>query len=429
MIRTIRKKGYLLLSLLLCFVLSGCALPFFGGQVEEEALQSVPVPPQERESLIQEALQHLLPKSIYDLEEYQDNVYEGESLFRSDMVLTYYYDLLEEEEKAIYDALFALTRDPTSTEYRVGVRTMLNPTGEEFFYEITRAYQALVFDHAEFFWLRWEAGLFSYYYSEEVDRVGYHVVMFQLTKPYEQYEEEVTAFNAAVDTFLADIDRAQDQAEIVRDVYDKLMDLVTYDEMLADEELRAEMEYVDYGFTAYGALVANSRGEANRAVCDGYSYAYAYLLQQLGIPVIRYAGKVGKDPENFEPHSWNLVQLDGEWYEADATWDDMNEEYDPYDPEDDLFLEAEADTVFWDHIRHHLFLKTTEEMEVFIPDDSYVYYTDRGYATFLGEAYHVRDTQEEAERPDSGDCLSYLAPVATGTTYRWDGPYWTEEWE
>ena len=351
-------------------------------------------------------------------EDYIDHVYEGETLFRNKATWFFYREQLSETEKAIYDALIAISMDPTSTEYRKGVRTTADPEGEEFGRHVARAYQAMVFDHPELFWFRRETGQYSYYYEADPDKNGEWLVMFNLTAPYEEYEEQMTAFNAAVDAFLAGIDLTQEAPMVALDIHDALIDLVTYDSDLA-EGTDVEPPF-DFGFSAYGALVENSRGQDHTAVCDGYSYAYTYLLQQAGIPVVRVGGMVGPDMESLGAHSWNLVQLDGEWYEVDATWDDRDKEYDPEDPSNAIFLEAMADPYYWGKVRHVMFLRTTEEMRDFVPDDSYTYYNATGYATFLSPSVHIRDTEESAEVLGSKDYMSYLAPIATGTRYSYE---------
>ena len=51
------------------------------------------------------------------------------------------------------------------------------------------------------------------------------------------------------------------------------------------------------------------------AVCDGYAKTYALTLHRLGIPCVL----VTSHDIN---HAWNMVQLDGNWYQVDCTWDD-----------------------------------------------------------------------------------------------------------
>ena len=62
-------------------------------------------------------------------------------------------------------------------------------------------------------------------------------------------------------------------------------------------------------YTAYGALVEGD------AVCQGYALAYKLLLDQCGVNSVL----VSSDAMN---HAWNLVEIDGDWYHVDATWDD-----------------------------------------------------------------------------------------------------------
>ena len=54
-------------------------------------------------------------------------------------------------------------------------------------------------------------------------------------------------------------------------------------------------------------------------VCQGYAEAAVLLCQAAGIPCKSYFGDAGGS------HLWNCVQLDGTWYQMDATWDDTGE--------------------------------------------------------------------------------------------------------
>jgi hypothetical protein len=49
-----------------------------------------------------------------------------------------------------------------------------------------------------------------------------------------------------------------------------------------------------------------------QGICDGYAKLMKYVLDRLGIP--------GDYVMNTE-HAWNTVQLDGQWYYSDVTWD------------------------------------------------------------------------------------------------------------
>lgn len=63
-------------------------------------------------------------------------------------------------------------------------------------------------------------------------------------------------------------------------------------------------------YSAYGALGLQS------TVCMGYTLAYTYLLEQVGIES-DYCASDSMD------HAWNIVYLDGKGYHVDVTWDDV----------------------------------------------------------------------------------------------------------
>lgn len=73
-----------------------------------------------------------------------------------------------------------------------------------------------------------------------------------------------------------------------------------------------------YGATPYGPLVGG------QALCEGYAKAFALLCNKVGIENLFVTGSY-----NGEDHLWNMVKLDGNWYNIDTTWDDP-----PYDGEE-----------------------------------------------------------------------------------------------
>lgn len=68
-------------------------------------------------------------------------------------------------------------------------------------------------------------------------------------------------------------------------------------------------------YSAYGALIDQN------AVCEGYAKLFQHLCYEMGINCIQVTGFGIQDGEK-EPHMWNLVLLDGGWYQVDVTWDD-----------------------------------------------------------------------------------------------------------
>ena len=89
--------------------------------------------------------------------------------------------------------------------------------------------------------------------------------------------------------------------EIEKRIHDALVSAVNYD----------TTQLKEYIHTLYGALI---NGEA---VCDGYARAFQYLLYQVGIPCLLVTGE-----SQGEDHAWNIVEIGGQYYQVDVTWDD-----------------------------------------------------------------------------------------------------------
>lgn len=65
--------------------------------------------------------------------------------------------------------------------------------------------------------------------------------------------------------------------------------------------------------TGFDALVNGT------AVCNGYATLYMDVMNRLGIPCQMV---ICEDTGDGSGHGWNLIQLDGQWYHVDLTWDD-----------------------------------------------------------------------------------------------------------
>ena len=63
-------------------------------------------------------------------------------------------------------------------------------------------------------------------------------------------------------------------------------------------------------YTSYGCLVEG------KAVCEGISKAMQLLLVNCGVKCQTVTGA-----RNTEPHMWNIVKVNGNWYHVDTTWD------------------------------------------------------------------------------------------------------------
>lgn len=88
----------------------------------------------------------------------------------------------------------------------------------------------------------------------------------------------------------------EDQAERALFVHDYICDNYEYDDTMESDDLS---DFFDTG----------------KGTCQGYAAAYTAVMRELGIP----CHFVASDTIS---HIWNLVEIDGELYHVDLTWDD-----------------------------------------------------------------------------------------------------------
>ncbi len=111
-----------------------------------------------------------------------------------------------------------------------------------------------------------------------------------------------------------DADFKKNYATITRNV-DDIMSGITDDMSDADKALYFHERIV--GMTSYSTdkeIYAYAGGPLifGYGSCTGYTSAYNYLLNRVGIRAGRASGN---------RHEWSVVQLDGKWYNVDVTWD------------------------------------------------------------------------------------------------------------
>ncbi len=341
---------------------------------------------------------------------------DGSSLLVNSAPSYYYYENLDPVAKEIYDVMLGVAQDPVS-EGNIGIMmTDIDPEGEEYYYEFNVAYRALCFDHPELFWLYSGEEAEMYYLSEAVSYGGFYLVYIRMLEPFANYEKQMSAFNAAAEAFLAGIDRNASDYEIVRQIHDKLIELVNYNDPVAAGTSVYLSRGQDLAHTAYGCLVADSGGNPNYAVCDGYTLAMEYLLQQCGIEAAFIGGMAGSSELTAGGHAWNIVKIDDVWYELDSTWDDSGSVEDDLTPgteEYRCFMEALNDTAYREKIDHYLFLVSTDRITHFIPGDEYNYITmDQMYQLQLvQESVHIR-LNNSSRASDCDSAIIALAPNA-----------------
>ena len=149
-----------------------------------------------------------------------------------------------------------------------------------------------------------------------------------------QAENMQQEIDARCDEIMSAVTPQMSDYEIVKLIHDAIVTGCTYKEV-------KDMN------TVYGCLV---NGEA---LCQGYSRSFMYLCGEAGIVSYGVFGEANG------PHMWNIVEMDGEYYHVDCTWDDPI-----LTPEDREF------------IRYYYFLVNDSDIVgvTHIPDSTYYSY-------------------------------------------------------
>ncbi|MBR6405916.1 MAG: hypothetical protein IKS18_06980 [Lachnospiraceae bacterium] len=326
----------------------------------------------------------------------------------------YFYDHFTDDQRDIYDAFLLLAEDPTTTDNIVTLKTDRDVTSDDFALDFYTAWLGLGYDHPELWWVSYWNGTTNIqaYFGETND-----TLYFAYENAYETWEEDCDAFNEVTQDIIDSIDPTLPDEEILRIVHDEIINMAVYDYDLL------ERQAADYGHTAFGCFVHNTAGTPHYCVCDGYSQAYLYILQQLGFygtVVTGNAGDAGADG-GMGGHAWSIIQSDGIWYEIDTTWDDYTElqdqvaeQYGTDSLEYSVFSELYNDEDFMDVLQHHMFMITTDEMNDYVPTDDLTYYTQDGQyrLTLVGASQRVRYCDDSEMKDSIQGVLTALLPIA-----------------
>lgn len=131
--------------------------------------------------------------------------------------------------------------------------------------------------------------------SINIDIISTGKVNVKINKVYK--DKEIDLINDYIDLFIVDnITENMSNYDKIKIFHDFIVNTTTYDETLKEES-----------YTAYSLITTN------KSICGGYTDIISIYLHKLGIQNYKITS---------ENHIWNLINLDGNWYHVDATWDD-----------------------------------------------------------------------------------------------------------
>lgn len=198
----------------------------------------------------------------------------------------YYYNNLPEGLHEIYREMY--------------VHIMMNEDSGDIMSKVNaddfwKAYYAVLADHPEIFWVGSSAQIKESGLTKEV--VSYS---FETTVPTEARASMKENLEAAADNCIMQISADATDYQKIKYVYEYLIDTVEYSSGSADSQ------------NIQSALLYRA------SVCAGYSKAFQYILNRMGLFCTYVTGTI-KDGGD---HGWNMVRIGGNYYYVDVTWGD-----------------------------------------------------------------------------------------------------------
>lgn len=232
----------------------------------------------------------------------------------------YLYEQLDDTAKIIYKKLYENKENLKTGTYKIEFgntfqELLSQENGDkELKIQYQSAIEALVYENPDIFYIDVTKMYINIEKITKITGTKYNVYIDQgsdvcyltdgfLTKEdVEEYETKVEEIKDKVILAL----QGKSDYEKIRAVHDFLIDTVEYENDLNQENI----------YDIYGALVTK------RCVCEGYAKAYQYLMSGLGVETTIVIGEATNSKNETESHAWNYVNLDGQWYAVDVTWDD-----------------------------------------------------------------------------------------------------------
>lgn len=184
--------------------------------------------------------------------------------------------------------------------------------------ELGDLYVGLAYEHPELFYVKTQWGwsiayegstkVLSVFPSYSID--GKVIPKGKITEYMPQIQQQQAELTQKVEEITAQIGENWTPLQKALYLHDYIATHGQYDTISrVDDKNKIDERRRD----AYGMLIDGI------GVCQGYTLAYRLLLKEVGID----SGTVTSDSMN---HVWNLIQIDGNWYHVDVTWDDPTED-------------------------------------------------------------------------------------------------------
>ena len=140
---------------------------------------------------------------------------------------------------------------------------------------------------------------------------------------------EISAIIAKIEELTADMPKEMSEANKFYTIYSRITGMITYDNNYKRQAENAKRKLlnpiVPFGLACYNEEMKLIRKNPSglygglidgKAICAGYALILHEAIKYIGM---KSQIVFGNSPE--KAHAWNQIQIDGNWYNVDSTWD------------------------------------------------------------------------------------------------------------
>lgn len=213
-------------------------------------------------------------------------VSDGELSILDDYTSKWAYSTLSDAQKKGYAALFEASAKHADTADMKGFGLTTK--------DVEKMYWAFDYDNPQFFW---NDNGYSYSYTSKGELIDISIIYGRTAAEAAKIQGDL---DAAAEKIIAEALKYDSTMDRVKVLHDSIINMTSY-----------STSGPAYKSEADGPLVYGT------GLCEGYSKAFMYLCQSIGIECFCVSGK-----SSGYGHMWNMVKVDGTWYHIDVTWDD-----------------------------------------------------------------------------------------------------------
>lgn len=218
-------------------------------------------------------------------------IYTGSNVFE------YWKSTLTDEQKVLYEEI-----KESYLQFKEQFGTKVKKINDE---DFDKVFDAVVLDHPEIFWID--------SYSTIITLNNYintsKIIQLRYSYTKEEAKEVKARIEPKYNEIIEEAKKRSTDYDKIKYVHDKLIEISQYHEYTPDQ------------VNSYQSIV--SIFDMGDTVCAGYAYGFKFIMDNLGIKAIA-SSDVSHEEDQSRNHIWNMVNLDGRWYNIDVTWDQNN---------------------------------------------------------------------------------------------------------